>query len=131
MCTGSTTGTKQEPPSCTGTQPFLARNCPRNPTGVSLIRPYSCNTRILPYPAVSCRILSYPAVSCRILPYPAVSCRILPYPAVSCRICRILPYPAVSCRILPYASNRNPNPNPNLNPNCNPNLEFQLLVKVS
>ena len=98
---------------------------------VSLIRPYSCNTRILPYPAVSCRILSYPAVSCRILPYPAVSCRILPYPAVSCRICRILPYPAVSCRILPYASNRNPNPNPNLNPNCNPNLEFQLLVKVS
>ena len=100
-------------------------------TGVSLIRPYSCNTRILPYPAVSCRILSYPAVSCRILPYPAVSCRILPYPAVSCRICRILPYPAVSCRILPYASNRNPNPNPNLNPNCNPNLEFQLLVKVS
>ena len=100
-------------------------------SGVSLIRPYSCNTRILPYPAVSCRILSYPAVSCRILPYPAVSCRILPYPAVSCRICRILPYPAVSCRILPYASNRNPNPNPNLNPNCNPNLEFQLLVKVS
>ena len=70
--------------------------------GVSLIRPYSCNTRILPYPAVSCRILSYPAVSCRILPYPAVSCRILPYPAVSCRICRILPYPAfpaVSCRM--------------------------------
>ena len=70
--------------------------------GVSLMRPYSCNTRILPYPAVSCRILSYPAVSCRILPYPAVSCRILPYPAVSCRICRILPYPAfpaVSCRM--------------------------------
>ena len=70
--------------------------------GVSLIRPYSCNTRIPPYPAVSCRILqypAYPAVSCRILPYPAVSCRILPYPAVSCRI---LPYPAVSCRILPY-----------------------------
>ena len=70
--------------------------------GVSLIRPYSCNTRILPYPAVSCRILSYPAVSCRILPYLAVSCRILPYPAVSCRICRILPYPAfpaVSCRM--------------------------------
>ena len=69
---------------------------------VSLIRPYSCNTRILPYPAVSCRILPYPAVSCRILPYPAVSCRILPYPAVSCRICRILPYPAfpaVSCRM--------------------------------
>ena len=71
-----------------------------NPIGVSLIRPYSCNTRILPYPAVSCRILSYPAVSCRILPYPAVSCGILPYPAVSCRICRIVPYPAfpaVSC----------------------------------
>ena len=70
--------------------------------GVSLIRPYSCNTRILPYPAVSCCILPYPAVSCRILPYPAVSCRILPYPAVSCRICRILPYPAfpaVSCRM--------------------------------
>ena len=70
--------------------------------GVSLIRPYSCNTRILPYPAVSCRILLCPAVSCRILPYPAVSCRILPYPAVSCRICRILPYPAfpaVSCRM--------------------------------
>ena len=60
--------------------------------GVSLIRPYSCNTRILPYPVVSYRNL----------PYPAVSCRILPYPAVSCRICRILPYPAfpaVSCRM--------------------------------
>ena len=56
---------------------------------VSLIRPYSCNTRLLPYRAVSCRILPYPAVSCRILPYPAVSCRILPYPAflaVSCRM---------------------------------------------
>ena len=66
--------------------------------GVSLIRPYSCNTRILPYPAVSCRILPYPAVSCRILPYPAVSCRILPYPAVSAGYCRLLlspPYPAV------------------------------------
>ena len=65
---------------------------------VSLIRPYSCNTRILPYRAVSCRILSYPAVSCRILPYPAVSCRILPYPAVSAGYCRILlslPYLAV------------------------------------
>ena len=70
--------------------------------GVSLIRPYSCNTRILPYPVVSCRILPYPAVSCRILPYPAVPCRILPYPAVSCHICHILPYPAfpaVSCRM--------------------------------
>ena len=63
--------------------------------GVSLIRPYSCNTRILPYPVVSCRILPYPAVSCRILPYHAVSCRILPYPAVYCRILLSLPYPAV------------------------------------
>ena len=66
--------------------------------GVSLIQLYSCNTRILPYPVVSCRILPYPAVSCRILPYPAVSCRILPYPAVSAVYCRILlslPYPAV------------------------------------
>ena len=92
--------------------------------GVSLIRMYSCKTRILPYPAVSCHILPYPAVSRRILPYIAVSCRILPY----------LPYTAVSCfpcRILPFASNRNPNPNPNPNPNRNPNLEFQLLVKVS
>ena len=69
---------------------------------VSLIQLYACNTRIPPYPVVSCRILPYPAVSCCILPYPAVSCRILPYPAVSCRICRILPYPAfpaVSCRM--------------------------------
>ena len=92
--------------------------------GVSLIRPYSCITRILPYPVVSCRILLYPAVSCRILPYPAVSCRILPY----------LLYSAVSCfpcRILLYASNQNRNPNPNPNLNRNSNLEFQLLVKVS
>ena len=69
-------------------------------TRVSLIRLYSCNTRILPYPAVSCRILPPPAVSCRILPYAEVSCRILPYPALSCCI---LTYPAVSavyCRIL-------------------------------
>ena len=66
--------------------------------GVSLIRVYSCNMRILPYPVVSCPILLYPAVSCRTLPYPAVSCRILPYPAVSAVYCRILlslPYPAV------------------------------------
>ena len=57
--------------------------------GDSLMRPYSCNTCILPYPAVSGRILPYPALSCHILPYPAVSCRILPYPAV---FRRILPY---------------------------------------
>ena len=37
MCTRSATGTPQEPPSCTGTPLFLARNCPRNPTGTALL----------------------------------------------------------------------------------------------
>ena len=37
MCTGSTTGTPQEPPSCTEPPPFLARNCPRNSTGTPLL----------------------------------------------------------------------------------------------
>ena len=118
---------------------------------VSLLGPYTCTARILPYPAVPCHMLPHSAVSCCILLYPAESCRNLPYPAVSCRIWRILTYPAVSCRILPYlpypsvscfpcrilpyASNPSPNPNhnpnPNPNPNRNPNLEFQSLLEPS
>ena len=104
---------------------ILNASCVNAENRVSLIRPHSCKTGILLYPAVSYRILPYPAATCRILPLPAVSCRILPY----------LPYPAVSCfpcRILLNASTPNPNPNPipkrNPSPNRNPNLEFHLLL---